>query len=150
MQEGELICNEYIANDLLEIFRALFDAGYQIEKIRLVDEYGGDDQLSMIDNNTSCFNYRVVENTTSLSKHALGCAIDVNPFYNPYIVYGKGENGGDYISPPEAAEYVDRSKDFPHKIDEDDLCCRLFKEHGFTWGGDWTSQKDYQHFQKTR
>ncbi len=149
VQEGELICNKYIAQDLLEIFRALYDEGYQIEKIRLVDEYGGDDHLSMIDNNTSCFNYRVVENTTSLSKHALGCAIDVNPFYNPYIVYGKGENGGDFISPEEAAEYVDRTKDFPHKIDENDLCCRLFKEHGFTWGGDWTSQKDYQHFQKT-
>ncbi|MCR5502569.1 MAG: M15 family metallopeptidase [Lachnospiraceae bacterium] len=149
VQTGELICNRLIAGDLIEIFRELYENEYQIEKIRLVDEYGGDDLLSMLDDNTSCFNYRLVENTTSLSKHALGLAIDVNPFYNPYIVYGKGEDGGDYISPAEAAEYVDRSRDFPHKIDENDLCCRLFKAHGFTWGGDWTSQKDYQHFQKT-
>lgn len=148
VQSGELICNRLIAQDLIEIFRELYENEYQIEKIRLVDEYGGDDLLSMLDDNTSCFNYRLVENTTSLSKHALGLAIDVNPFYNPYIVYGKGEDGGDYISPAEAAEYVDRSRDFPHKIDENDLCCRLFKAHGFTWGGDWTSQKDYQHFQK--
>ena len=37
----------------------------------------------MEDNNTSCFNYRVVDGTTSLSKHALGCAIDINPFITP-------------------------------------------------------------------
>ena len=25
---------------------------------------------------------------------------------------------------------------------------RIFKSKGWTWGGDWTSLKDYQHFQK--
>ena len=25
---------------------------------------------------------------------------------------------------------------------------KLFIEHGFTWGGNWNSSKDYQHFQK--
>ena len=34
------------------------------------------------------------------------------------------------------------------KIDENDLCYKLFIEHGFTWGGNWNSSKDYQHFQK--
>jgi hypothetical protein len=24
----------------------------------------------------------------------------------------------------------------------------LFKAHGWTWGGDWASAKDYQHFEK--
>ena len=43
---------------------------------------------------------------------------------------------------------MDREQDFPYKIDENDLCCRLFKEHGFSWGGDWNSVKDYQHFEK--
>jgi len=33
-------------------------------------------------------------------------------------------------------------------IDRDDLCNRLFIEHGFRWGGDWRSSKDYQHFEK--
>ena len=100
-------------------------------------------------NNTSCFNYRVVDGTTSLSKHALGCAIDINPFYNPYVVFDKTGNGQDYISPKGSEIYADRSKDFAYKIDEQALCYRLFKEHGFTWGGDWNSCKDYQHFQKT-
>ncbi|MCM1539826.1 MAG: M15 family metallopeptidase [Blautia sp.] len=144
--EGELICNESIAQDLAEIFYELYYSEYQIEKITLIDEYDGDDVASMEDNNTSCFNYRVVEGSSSLSKHAYGLAIDVNPFYNPYVTYEK--DGTENVSPAAAINYADRSVSFPYKIDEDDLCCRLFKEHGFIWGGNWNSVKDYQHFQK--
>lgn len=148
VQTGELICNKGIADDLMEIFYELYLNEYQIEKIRLVDEYQADDTASITDNNTSCFNYRVVDGTTSLSKHAFGCAIDINPFYNPYVVFNKDGSGETYISPPGSEIYVDRTKDFPYKIDETDLCYKLFKEHGFTWGGNWNSCKDYQHFQK--
>lgn len=42
------------------------------------------------------------------------------------------------------APYVDRSLNFPHKIDHNDLCYKLFKVHGFTWGGDWANSKDNQ------
>lgn len=145
--EGELICNQSIAQDLAEIFYELYKAEYQIEKIQLIDVYGGDDDLSMADNNTSCFNYRVVSGSSSLSRHAYGLAIDINPLYNPYITYNKDQTIN--VSPIAGEDYADRSKNFPYKIDEDDLCCRLFKEHGFTWGGNWNSCKDYQHFQKT-
>lgn len=148
VQIGELICNRKIADDFIEIFHELYLNEYQIEKIRLVDEYGGDDTASMLDNNTSCFNYRVVDGTSSLSKHAIGCAIDINPFYNPYIVFNKDGSGETYISPEGSEIYADRSQNFPYKIDENDLCYKLFKEHGFVWGGDWNSCKDYQHFQK--
>lgn len=146
-RSGELICNKEIAQDLVEIFYELYRSQYQIEQIRLIDEYSGDDTLSMQDNNTSCFNYRVVDGTTNLSKHALGLAIDINPFFNPYVVYQA--DGSTYISPQGSETYADRSKDFAYKIDENDLCYKLFKEHGFIWGGDWNSCKDYQHFQKT-
>ena len=145
--EGELICNEYIAQDLVEIFHELYYSEYQIERMVLIDEYDGDDTASMEDNNTSCFNYRVVEGSESLSKHAYGLAIDINPFYNPYVTYDK--DGSERVSPVAAQGYADRSVSFPYKIDEEDLCCRLFKEHGFIWGGNWNSLKDYQHFQKT-
>lgn len=147
-QTGELICHKGIAQDLVEIFYELYQNEYQIEKIRLIDEYQGDDTASMADNNTSCFNYRVVDGTDSLSKHALGCAIDINPFYNPYVVFNRGVSGETYISPAGSEVYADRSQDFPYKIDENDLCYKLFKEHGFVWGGNWNSCKDYQHFQK--
>ncbi len=145
--EGELICNEAIAPDLVEIFYELYCNEYYIEKIRLIEEYDGNDTASMEDNNTSCFNYRTVEGSRSLSKHALGLAIDINPLYNPYITYHS--DGTENVSPTSAAAYADRSKSFPYKIDENDLCYKLFMEHGFIWGGNWNSCKDYQHFQKT-
>jgi hypothetical protein len=144
--EGELICNQAIAQDLVEIFYELYRNEYSIEKVLLVDEYNADDTASMEDNNTSCFNYRVVEGSTSLSKHAYGLAIDINPLYNPYITYEK--DGSLSVSPASAESYADRSISFPYKIDENDLCYKLFTEHGFTWGGNWNSVKDYQHFQK--
>lgn len=145
--EGELICNQNIAGDLAEIFYELYQNEYRIERIRLIDEYGGDDEASMADNNTSCFNYRVIANTASISRHAYGLAIDINPFYNPCITYNG--DGSSNISPEGAEIYADRSGLFPYKIDETDLCYKLFTEHGFTWGGDWNSLKDYQHFQKS-
>lgn len=144
--EGELICNTKIADDLLEIFYELYENGYQLEKVKLIDEYDGDDTASMLDNNTSCFNYRVVEGSANLSKHAYGFALDINPFYNPYITYNNDKSVN--ISPEGSEEYADRTNSFPYKIDENDLCYKLFKAHGFTWGGNWNSCKDYQHFQK--
>lgn len=146
--EGEMICNELIAQDLMEIFHELYQNEYRIEKIRLMDEYDGDDLAATEDNNTSCFNYRTVEGTETLSKHALGLAVDINPLYNPYITYGK--NGEENISPASAEPYADRTIFFPYKIDETDLCYKLFKQHGFIWGGNWNSCKDYQHFQKAK
>lgn len=150
VQTGELICHKYIAWDLLEIFEELYRSGYQFEEISLIDAYDGDDTLSMEHNNTSCFNYRVVDGTDHLSKHAYGLAIDINPFYNPYVVYNKDGSGETYISPKGSEVYADRTKDFPYKIDENDLCYKLFTEHGFTWGGNWNSSKDYQHFEKSK
>ena len=144
--EGELICNRLIAQDIVEIFYELYHNEYFIEKILLIDNYDADDTKSMEDNNTSCFNYRFVENSTNLSKHALGLAIDINPLYNPYITYAK--DGTQKVSPASSLPYADRSIDFPYKIDKSDLCYQLFTQHGFTWGGNWNSCKDYQHFQK--
>lgn len=144
-QVGEIICNKAIAQDLVEIFYELYLAEYPLEIVRLVDEYGGDDTLSMEHNNTSCFNFRVVDGTSSLSKHAYGLAIDINPLYNPYVTW---PNGKQRVSPAAGWAYADRSLDFPNKIDENDLCYQLFTEHGFTWGGHWRTMKDYQHFQK--
>lgn len=144
--KGELVCSELIAQDLLEIFEELYNSGYQFEEVALIDKYDADDDASMEANNTSCFNYRLVDRSTKLSYHAYGLAIDINPFYNPYVEY-KTE-GEDYICPTQSVYYAYRDNEFPYKIDKDDLCYKLFKEHGFTWGGNWNSCKDYQHFEK--
>ena len=142
---GELVCNKAIAEDLLDIFRKLYEAHYPIEHIRLIDDYEADDELSMRDNNSSSFCFRVVSGTTKLSKHARGLAVDINTRYNPYV---RTRNGRRQVSPDNSLPYVDRTKSFPYKIEEGDLCYRLFIEHGFTWGGHWQTMKDYQHFEK--
>ncbi|MFP3152827.1 M15 family metallopeptidase [Lachnospiraceae bacterium ZAX-1] len=143
---GELIVNEKIADDIIDIMKELYDNFYPIEKMVLVDEYGADDELSMADNNTSAFNYRVIAGTTRLSKHSLGLAIDINPMYNPYVRHAKDRSI--LVEPLNGTAYVDRAQEFAYKIDTQDLSYRLFTEHGFTWGGDWNTVKDYQHFQK--
>lgn len=141
---GEMVVNIEIAQDVSDIFKTLYLASYPIERMSLVDEYGADDDASMEADNTSAFNYRLIAGTNNLSNHALGMAIDINPFYNPYVI--PDEN---YCSPVDADEYADRSWDFPYKITKGDLCYTLFLEHGFSWGGDWSEIKDYQHFEKT-
>ena len=95
----------------------------------------------MADNDASCFNFRTVAGKTELSNHATGKAIDINPLYNPYIT----QRG---FTPLNAGPYVDRSRDFSYKIDENDLCYRLMTDRGFEWGGHWSHAKDYQHFQR--
>ena len=142
--EGEIICNAYIAADLIDIFQKLYLANYPIEKIRLVDEYDADDELSMRDNNSSCFNFRFISHTKRISKHGLGLAVDINTLYNPYVKYVDGKR---ILEPATAENYLDREKNFPYKITEDDLCYKLFTEHGFEWGGNWGDRKDYQHFE---
>ena len=154
---GELIVNQKIADDIVDIFRSLYDADYVIGKMVLIDTYIASDNstfeenntaddVSMADNNTSSFNYRVVAGSTSLSNHARGLAIDVNPFYNPWV---HTLNGVEMVEPESGAQYADRSLDCPYYINHEDLCYQLFIGHGFTWGGDWNTSKDYQHFQKT-
>ena len=143
---GQMVCNRQIADDLLYIFRKLYEAEYPIGRMRLIDDYDASDQLSMADNNTSCFCYRRIVGSKTLSKHSTGMAVDVNPLYNPCLYVRSGR-----VLPPEGKPYAhdrDRRKDIPGKIDTADLCYRLFLYRGFRWGGSWRSLKDYQHFEK--
>ena len=134
---GTLECNKSIAKDLQEIFAELYKAKYRIESMRPASEYGGDDDKMMEANNTSCYNYRVMTGSKKkLSKHALGLAIDINPLYNPYVK-------GNVVKPEAGRKYAKNPQ-----IKKGDLIYRLFKKHGFRWGGKWRTLKDYQHFEK--
>lgn len=147
---GELIVNAALVDDFLDIFTQLFDHEYQIQSMYLVDNYwtgdaGTTDNQSIEHNNTSAFNYRFATGSTKLSQHALGRAIDINPQQNPYVSYSSGSPEWSHEN---ANDYIDRTSGAQHMITEGDLCYQLFLEHGFTWGGDWTYTKDYQHFEK--
>jgi hypothetical protein len=142
---GEMVCNKLIADRVVGILRTLYEQHYPIERMVLPDEYDANDEQQMRANNSSCFCYRVVSGSTSLSLHARGLAIDINTLYNPYIRYKK--NGARVVEPATGKPYCDRKKQFPYKIERGDLCFRLFAEQGFKWGGDWKTVKDYQHFE---
>ncbi len=146
IQEGELIVNAGIADDAANVFRELYESCYPIEKIRLVDEYGADDNRSMADNNTSAFNFRTIDGSRKLSNHAQGFAIDINPLYNPYV---RTKNGAVQVLPENAAGYADRTAGHPYFIRQGDACYQIFAKYGFSWGGEWEHSKDYQHFEKT-
>ena len=111
----------------------------------LIDDYGADDERSMMANNSSAFNCRVVKGSRKLSPHARGIAIDLNPLYNPY---DKTQNGHTIVQPEGGRAWIKRGPQVPYGIEEGDLMLQLFKERGWTWGGDWKSLKDYQHFEK--
>ena len=142
--EGEMIVNKHIAEDVAKILKQLYENNYPIEKIHLVDEYNADDELSMEDNNSSCFNFRLISHTNKISKHGLGLAVDINTLYNPYT---KIVDGKRIVEPITGAPYLDREKDFDYKITKGDLCYKLFIKHGFEWGGEWIDRQDYQHFE---
>lgn len=141
---GQLVVNWRIADRVCRILRQLYDAGYPIERMQLIDHYNGDDELSMRANNSSAFNFRRVAHSRRLSAHSRGLAIDINPLYNPCR---KTVGGKQVVQPATARRYLDRNAKFDYKITRNDLCYRLFTQAGFRWGGDWRTMKDYQHFE---
>jgi hypothetical protein len=54
------------------------------------------------------------------------------------------------LQPTTAAEYLDRDKNYKGMIKAGDICVKTFKAKGWTWGGDWKTVKDYQHFEKAK
>lgn len=138
---GEMIVHKYVAEEVLEIFKELYLNKVKIEKMVLISEYDANDDLSMADNNTSAFCYRVVAGTDKLSKHSYGIAIDINPVQNPYVQKNS-------VEPESGRDYLDRSKITDGMIVSGDISYMAFVSRDWTWGGNWNSMKDYQHFQK--
>src|SRR6185503_8140602 len=76
---GELVVAAALAPRAVEVFRRLYQLGFPIRQMKLVDDYDARDDASMAADNSSAFNFRVVAGTNNLSQHALGRAIDINP-----------------------------------------------------------------------
>lgn len=139
---GELIVHSDVADDVVSVFAALWEARFPITQMQPVREFGGDDARSMAADNTSAFNCRGVGGGTSWSEHAYGRAIDVNPLRNPYV-------RGDRVDPPAGRDWVDRDASRPGVVVIDGPVAEAFASVGWTWGGTWRSSKDYQHFSKS-
>lgn len=139
--DGQVVVLDAVADEVFAIFRELQARQFPIASARLMDAFGGDDDASMAANNTSAYNDRAVMGTSSVSVHAYGCAIDLNPVQNPYVT--KRE-----IAPPAGAAFVKRRPVQPGMAE---AVVGIFARHGFsTWGGRWRNETDYQHFQVDR
>lgn len=139
---GELVVNADVADDVRATFSRLYSARFRIERMRLVDAYGADDDASMAANNTSAFNCRRVGGSSSWSEHAYGRAIDINPVQNPYV-------RGTSVQPPSGSYFLDRRGSQLGLIQANSAATRAFDSIGWGWGGRWTRSKDYQHFSST-
>ena len=141
VHEGELMVHRDVVEDMRIVFGAMFADQFPINQMRLVDDFGGDDDESIAANNTSAFNCRPVTGGTGWSRHAYGKAIDINPLWNPYVVDGE-------VLPPTGAPFVDRRTLLPGMISDGDVVVRTFDELGWRWGGRFQSLVDWQHFDK--
>jgi poly-gamma-glutamate capsule biosynthesis protein CapA/YwtB (metallophosphatase superfamily) len=142
---GELVIHKDYAVPVAAVFRRLYDAGWPIRRMRLVDDYRGDDNRSMAANNTSGYNCRRVAGSRSWSAHAYGAAIDIDPVQNPDLT-------GASVAPRAARRYarVDRDEDAPPGvITTRSVVVRAFARIGWQWGGGWPASQDYQHFTAT-
>ena len=100
--------------------------------------YGWQDHESMAANNTSGFNFRVIEGTTKLSLHSFGRALDINPVQNP-VIYPHG------LIAPEGAVYNPQKKG---AFTAANPIVQEFLKRGWHWGGNFEQPKDYHHFEK--
>ncbi|MFV0317579.1 MAG: M15 family metallopeptidase [Microthrixaceae bacterium] len=136
---GELVVNADAVDVVLAAFKYLWDDGFPIESMRLVDDFGGKDDVSMAYNNTSAFNCRKVAGTDKWSQHATGRAIDINPVQNPYV-------RGALVQPANGTTYADRAEVHPGMMIAGTPSVNIFEFLGWGWGGRWSGgTKDYMH-----
>jgi hypothetical protein len=136
---GEMVVAAAVAHDVVRVFRRLFAAHYPIEEMRLVTTADLDAPPTGDGNNTAAYVCRTTRGSTTLSAHAYGLAIDVNPFLNPY-------HKGDLVLPELASAYLDRSWRRPGMILRGGPVTRAFADVGWTWGGNFSSVSDLMHF----
>ncbi|MFA5276631.1 MAG: M15 family metallopeptidase [Candidatus Omnitrophota bacterium] len=144
IHQGQLVIDERLIGDIRKVFRVALENKFPVKSVIPISHYRffnngkwNEDDQSMLSNNTSAFNYRKVTGGKYLSRHAYGFAIDINPAQNPYIK--------EKIVLPADAVY-DTSR--PGTLSFNSPIVRTFISLGWTWGGNWKSLKDYQHFEK--
>ena len=136
IQNGFLVAHRDLEPGIRAIFAEILAAKFPIFQMIPISELGWSDDVSMAKNNSSAFNYRLKVGKISLSAHATGRAIDINPLQNPYF-------SGALTLPP-GAKYDAK---IPGTIIENGVVVRAFESRGWIWGGRWTQIRDFHHFE---
>jgi peptidoglycan L-alanyl-D-glutamate endopeptidase CwlK len=138
LHQGQLVVHQSVRQEVEEIFAIIRQERFLVARAIPIVQYGWSDNISMLDNNTSSFNYRRVAGTRRLSRHASGHAVDINPRQNP-VIYRNGR-----ISPP-GAVYQPGTEG---TLSADNTVVRAFVNRGWRWGGLFKTMNDLHHFQK--
>ncbi len=118
-QTMTITMHKKLKTEVQAIFKEMADAGFKIVGGDVSDRPWGSDAG--------------FKGTFPQSAHVYGHAFDVNPDQN-YCIYGNGEVVGKYYRPGSD----------PYSVTTPII--NIWKKHGFYWGGDWHSLKDYMHF----
>lgn len=143
IHQGQIVVDKDLVKDIQSVFKLALQTRFPIFSVIPISasqfrkNNRWDDDLSMAGNNSSGFNYREKTGGGSLSNHAYGRAVDLNTFQNPYVKNAT-------ILPPGAIY----NPDAKGTLTKDNPIVKAFIKLGWTWGGDWTSPIDYQHFEK--
>lgn len=114
-----LTVHKKLAGEITQIFTEMANMGFPVKT------------------GTTCgYNWRSMVSSSSQSHHSYGCVIDLNWDDNPYISNSLTVGSSAY------APYKNRFSVTPEVV-------QIWKRHGFYWGGDWNSAKDYMHFTYT-
>ena len=156
--DGSLVVHDVVADHIIAIFRNLYENKFPISSINLINDYKGNDEKSMEDNNSSGFNCRSIPNSNIISIHSYGLAIDINPVQNPYLVTNyEFRKANITVFPAQGVEYINRRNIRTGMVEtvinntSQETVVDIFQKHGFTvWGGNWNSPIDWHHFQVTR
>jgi peptidoglycan LD-endopeptidase CwlK len=143
IHQGQLVIDKDLVKDIKKVFKFALKEKFPINSVipisdmRFRKNARWDDDLSMMANNTSAFNYRVKTGGGDLSNHAYGRAIDINTVQNPYVK-------GKLILPPNGIYNPNTAGTFT----ANNSIVKMFIALGWDWGGSWTRLQDYQHFEK--
>ncbi|MDH3729810.1 MAG: M15 family metallopeptidase [Acidimicrobiia bacterium] len=138
---GEIIVNAEVAEEIVAVFGQLHAAQFPIEQMRVIRKEEIDAHPTGDWNDTTSFVCRPAVGSGNWSQHALGLAIDINPFHNPYLK-------GDLVLPELASAYLDRADQRQGMVEAGDAVYRAFTDIGWGWGGQWNSLKDWMHFSR--
>lgn len=138
---GELVVHRDVADEVAWVFGELHAARFPLEDVRVLTSADLDAPPTGDGNVTAGFVCRTTPGGSMVSAHARGLAVDVNPFYNPYV-------RGDLVIPELASAYVDRSWHRPGMVVRGDVVTAAFAAVGWSWAGEWASP-DHMHFSAT-
>jgi hypothetical protein len=136
--QGQMLVHREVEDDVYDLFNFIEKVLFPVGKAVPIVAYQWNDHRSMADNNSSSFNYRVIEGTATLSLHALGKAVDINPLQNP-VVYPNG------VIAPDGARYDPAARG---TFTAEHPVVQEFLRRGWHWGGRFDPLKDYHHFEK--